>query len=110
MSIIDRIQKLLALTKSDNEHEATAAARQACRLILEHDIQLIEGGCVVPILTPEQVRQRYGGTPVGKPLTREPMGPNRADPRTPGTYQSPQDIAKAAREILEKSAARKRHH
>lgn len=42
MSLLDRIQKLVALGTSSNEHEAGNAARQACRLIREHRIVLRE--------------------------------------------------------------------
>jgi hypothetical protein len=35
MSVADKVRKLAALAGSANEHEASAAARQACRLIRE---------------------------------------------------------------------------
>lgn len=37
--IIDRIKKLLSLSKSDNENEAAQAAAQAAELILKHEIE-----------------------------------------------------------------------
>lgn len=37
--IIDRIRKLLALSKSTNEHEAAMAAGQAADLMLKHEIE-----------------------------------------------------------------------
>lgn len=37
--IIDRIRKLLALSESNNEHEAAAAAAQAADLMVKHEIE-----------------------------------------------------------------------
>jgi hypothetical protein len=37
--IIDRVKKLLSLSKSTNEHEAAAAAAQAADLMLKHEIK-----------------------------------------------------------------------
>lgn len=41
-SIIEKVQKLLSLSKSDNIHEATAAARQANRLIDQHRLTMAD--------------------------------------------------------------------
>lgn len=40
--IVDKIRKLLELSKSDNEHEAAAAAARAADLMLEHQISEAE--------------------------------------------------------------------
>lgn len=42
IKIIDKIRKLLALSKSPNEAEALAAANKAHELLLEHDLALSE--------------------------------------------------------------------
>lgn len=42
--IVEKIQKLIALAGSDNEHEARNAAMLACRLIREHKIPIGERG------------------------------------------------------------------
>ena len=42
MSVADKVQKLAALAGSANEHEANAAARQACRLIREGKVSLLD--------------------------------------------------------------------
>tara|TARA_R110000824_G_scaffold401714_1_gene613951 strand:- start:1047 stop:1727 length:681 start_codon:yes stop_codon:yes gene_type:complete len=42
MSIIPKIQKLLALSKSSNEHEAQAAATKAHELLAEHALSMAE--------------------------------------------------------------------
>jgi hypothetical protein len=41
-NITDKIRKLLELAKSDNEHEAAAAAARAAELMVEHQIELAE--------------------------------------------------------------------
>ena len=38
-AIVERIQKLLALAESSNEHEARAAAEQAARLLIKHNLK-----------------------------------------------------------------------
>ena len=40
--ITSRVRKLLELAKSDNEHEAAAAAARAAELMLEHEIELAD--------------------------------------------------------------------
>ncbi|MCK4536921.1 MAG: DUF2786 domain-containing protein, partial [Desulfuromonadales bacterium] len=40
--IIDKIRKLLALSKSDNEHEAALAAARAMELLSKHNLNLNE--------------------------------------------------------------------
>ena len=37
MKVVDKIQKLLALTESSNEHEAALAAEKAHELLAEHN-------------------------------------------------------------------------
>lgn len=105
MSIVERVKKLLKLTTSDNEHEASSAARQACRLILEHELEIVPKlgpGSFVPIVTPVQVRQRYPGVP----LTREHK-PARPNPFAPGTRQTPEELAEAARRLSKEIEERK---
>lgn len=41
-AVIEKVQKLLSLSKSDNIHEATAAARQANRLIDQHRLTMAD--------------------------------------------------------------------
>lgn len=38
-SVLERVKKLLELAKSDNEHEAAAAAARAAELCLKHEIE-----------------------------------------------------------------------
>lgn len=38
--ILDRVQRLLSLATSDNEHEARNAAVQACKLIKQHNLRV----------------------------------------------------------------------
>ena len=42
MSAADKVLKLAALAASENEHEANAAARQACRLIRDGKVRVTE--------------------------------------------------------------------
>lgn len=42
VDILSRVRKLLELAKSDNEHEAAAAAARAAELMVEHQIELAE--------------------------------------------------------------------
>jgi hypothetical protein len=42
LSVAEKVRKLAALAASENEHEANAAARQACRLIREGKVRLSE--------------------------------------------------------------------
>ena len=44
MSAAEKVRKLAALAASENEHEANAAARQACRLIREGKVSIAEAG------------------------------------------------------------------
>ena len=43
-NVIERIRKLLALSRSDNQHEATLAADRARSLMLDHDLQMVDLG------------------------------------------------------------------
>lgn len=47
-SIVEKIRKLLALSKSDNIHEAAAAAERAHKLMLEHSIALDDVSDILP--------------------------------------------------------------
>ena len=40
--VIEKIQKLLALSKSDNEHEAFSALQMARKLMAKHNIEMSE--------------------------------------------------------------------
>ena len=42
MKIVDKIQKLLALTESSNEHEAALAAEKAHELLAEHNLSMAQ--------------------------------------------------------------------
>jgi hypothetical protein len=57
--LLRRVQKLFALAESDNVHEAEAAAAQAQRLMLEHNLDVLQ-----------QRGRRYAVRTVGKPVTR----------------------------------------
>jgi hypothetical protein len=46
--IIDRIKKLLALSRSTNIHEAASAAEKAHRLMLEHKVSITDVSDVLP--------------------------------------------------------------
>jgi|JI10StandDraft_1071094.scaffolds.fasta_scaffold06004_41 hypothetical protein len=60
-SIIEKIQKLLALSKSDNQNEATVAAATAYKLILKHNISQAE--LEVNGETPEEIIKGFN-TPI----------------------------------------------
>lgn len=54
-SIISKIQALLALAKSSNQHEATSAAARAAELMVKHQIEEAEIEAAKPI--EEQIRE-----------------------------------------------------
>lgn len=51
--IVDKIKKLLALSRSENVHEASAAAERASRLMLEH--RLSEADVVDPVIEERRI-------------------------------------------------------
>jgi hypothetical protein len=59
--IVRRIKRLLALAESDNVHEAQAAATAAQRLMLKHNVELLESG-----------PRGYGFRQIGSPKARTP--------------------------------------
>ncbi len=61
--VVTRIQKLLALADSPEQHEAEAAMRAARRLLLEHNLSLAEA----------QAERRYGWAQLGTPTGRVPV-------------------------------------
>jgi hypothetical protein len=72
MDMAERVRKLAALAGSENEHEAAAAARQACRLIREGKVIVSEPG------------QAPRGRPAPDPWPWspwEPPAPSRPPPR-----------------------------
>ena len=82
MSSADRVRKLAALAGSENEHEANAAARQACRLIREGKVR-IEDIREAPAERPRpQARPRAAWSPWEEP-PRPPPPPRRPAPRGP---------------------------
>jgi len=60
--VVARIQKLLALAESPEQHEAEAAMRAARRLLLAHNLSVAEA----------QVEPRYGWRQLGRPTGRVP--------------------------------------
>lgn len=58
--LLQRIQRLLALSESPNPHEADSALREAQRLMLQHNIDLS--------LCADPGKQRYGLRHLGRPL------------------------------------------
>ena len=60
--VVGRIQKLLALADSPEQNEAEAAMRAARRLLLKHNLSLVEA----------QVEARYGWQQLGRPSGRVP--------------------------------------
>ena len=79
MSVADKVRKLAALAASENEHEANAAARQACRLIREGKVRLDD---LVPERPRSQPRARAAWTYWEEP-PRPPPPPRRPTPRGP---------------------------
>jgi hypothetical protein len=77
MSMAEKVRKLAALAGSDNEHEANAAARQACRLIREGKVTIDESGRgKAPRNERAHVRHDWGHWPPPKPPPRPvPTGP-----------------------------------
>jgi hypothetical protein len=59
--MVRKIKRLLALAESDNVHEAQAAATAAQRLMLKHNIELLESG-----------PRGYGFRQIGRPKARTP--------------------------------------
>ncbi len=47
MNAVETVTKLIALAGSSNEHEATEAAKEACRRIRQHDLRVVAGGAAV---------------------------------------------------------------
>lgn len=94
MSAIDRIQKLIALSGSTNEHEARSAAFLACKLIREGDYRVVEtpvdpwAGAFPPATW--TVRREYA----------EPPPPRRPPPDTRPRRHVPCEIGRAKRSGL----------
>lgn len=61
--VVARIQKLLALADSPEQHEAEAAMQAARRLLLQHNLSVAEAQAV----------RRYGWRQVGRPSGRIPV-------------------------------------
>lgn len=73
MSIVDRVQKLIALSASENENESRNAASAACKLIREHKLTLSAPAAYsdVPV-TPNQAPDwtRYAAQDIFEELLR----------------------------------------
>ncbi|HVH45976.1 MAG TPA: DUF2786 domain-containing protein [Labilithrix sp.] len=83
MSSIDRIEKLIALSGSANEHEARSAAYLACKMIRE-------GGYRVVASAPDPWAAHFSASawtdapaPAGRPRARRPAPDNRPRRRVP---------------------------
>jgi len=77
MSVADKVQKLAALAGSANEHEANAAARQACRLIREGRVSLRDAD-QAGTLRPHQRRspwESWQSAPAAQRRRPPPKGP-----------------------------------
>ena len=48
MSALDRVKRLIALTTSDNPNEARNAAQQACRIIREQGLEVVDPKAAPP--------------------------------------------------------------
>jgi hypothetical protein len=57
--IADRIQKLLKLAESDNEHESALAASRAADLLAKHNLTLAEIAARNPEAAPEAIEMEY---------------------------------------------------
>jgi hypothetical protein len=73
-SVVDRVQKLLALAASSNAHEARNAAHLAAKLIRENDLE---------------VREREGGTRRKTPKPKRPSSKKNARVEIPPVIESP---------------------
>lgn len=80
---MDRIEKLIALSASENEHEARSAAYLACKLIRE-------GGYRVVASAPDPWADHFAGAawaapprPAGRPSPRRPAPDTRPRRRVP---------------------------
>lgn len=62
--VLDKIQKLLALSQSSNENEANVAARAASRLILQHKVCLSLPGVSTTVIRKTVVTHESGATSV----------------------------------------------
>ncbi len=79
-SILERVQRLIALSASSNENEARSAAMLAARLIREHKLV---------IMAPPKPTGRTGRTPPGGTARR----------RTPGSKRTVRRVADPAERI-----------
>ncbi len=80
-TVIDRLQKLLALTASPNMHEARNAALAAAKLIREHDLEIKEREA------PRRKTPRP--TPRSTPRPRRPSSKKNARVEIPPIIESP---------------------
>jgi hypothetical protein len=83
-SVVDRVNKLLALTTSTNIHEARNAALAAAKLIREHGLELRERD---PSQEPRRKTPRP--TPRPTPRARRPSSKKTARVELPPLIESP---------------------
>jgi hypothetical protein len=90
MSSIDRIQKLIALSGSANEHEARSAAYLACKMIREGDYRVVE-----PAADPWA--DHFAAAAWHSPPARGERSPRRPAPDTRPRRRVPCEIGTARR-------------
>ena len=83
MSNIDRIQKLIALAGSANEHEARSAAFLACKLIREGDYQVVEKATADPWAAFHQATAAWAEPSPARRAPRKPAPDTRPRRRVP---------------------------
>jgi hypothetical protein len=84
MNMAEKVRKLAALAGSDNEHEANAAARQACRLIREGKVTIAEAASdPAPRRRPEP--SYWSPWEPAPAPAQPPPRPRRSPPRGPFT-------------------------
>lgn len=84
MSNIDRIQKLIALAGSANEHEARSAAYLACKLIREGGYQVVEARAADPWAAFHEATSAWTSAPApSRRAARSPAPDTRPRRRVP---------------------------
>jgi hypothetical protein len=78
-SILDRVQKLLALAASPNMHEARNAALLAAKLIKEHDLEIRE----------REAPRRKTPRPTPRPTPKPKRPSSKKNARVPPIIESP---------------------
>lgn len=65
--VLDKVEKLISLASSPNKEEARTSAYQACKLIREHDLKVVEQTSQAQPVEPVSIYGSYGSVDFSSP-------------------------------------------